>query len=74
MVEEEWKIGDEFIVIKTSNIGYLQEIGTKGKFYGQALGGFAGGVPSIYFTPEKNRAIRVDRIQKINSQKTYELW
>jgi hypothetical protein len=74
MVEEEWKIGDEFIVIKTSNIGYLEEIGTKGKFYGHTPLNSSSRVPSIYFTPQKNKAIHLHRIQKIISQRTYELW
>jgi uncharacterized protein YuzE len=66
MVEEEWEVGDEFIVIEDCSGEWL-EIGNKGKVIGiDFFNGF------IYF--EKDKSIRTSRIQKINSQKTYELW
>jgi hypothetical protein len=65
MVEEEWSVGDEFIVIEDSSGEWLK-IGNKGKVIGIGFNGF------IYF--EKDKSIRTSRIQKINSQKTYELW
>jgi hypothetical protein len=72
MVEEEWKIGDEFIVTLTLEWGYLKEVGTTGKFYGHTPLNNSDGVPSIFFTPQKDASIHLSRIQKIN--RIYELW
>lgn len=63
---EEWNIGDEFIVVEDRK-GYWLNKEDKGKVY-------LVDIPNIYFTNDLGKAINVNRIQKINNQRTYELW
>jgi hypothetical protein len=67
MVEEEWNIGDEFIVIEDKKGEHLKK-GDKGKIV------YIPPISSGYVYFRKGYSIRKKRIQKINSQKIYELW
>lgn len=65
MVKEDWKVGDEFIVIEDCDGEWLKK-GDKRMVYTV--------LSDDYVSFTRGYSIRKSRIQKINSQKTYELW
>jgi hypothetical protein len=71
MVEEEWKIGDEFIVMSNLQGRYLK-IGDVGMCYGHTELWQSSNCPAIFFDKQKTKSIHLDRIEKIN--RIYELW
>jgi hypothetical protein len=64
---EEWKVGEKFEVIENKNLGYLRK-NYKGICYGIA----SKKEKTIYFNPEKTKAIHIYRLKKLIT--IYELW